>query len=89
VSRGSESVLGLVYRLVEASDGVDLHAKWTYYQLHVILDVYSHYLPGWMVATRESAILAERFIEATAAKQAIVPDSLTIHADRGSSMTSK
>jgi len=64
-------------------------AKWTSYQLYVILDVFSRYVPGWMVAQRESATLAERLIEETAAKQGIVPDSLTIHADRGSSMTSR
>ena len=64
-------------------------AKWTYYQLYVILDVFSRYVPGWMVATRESATLAERLIADSVAKQAIEPDSLTIHADRGSSMTSR
>ena len=64
-------------------------AKWTYYQLYVILDVFSRYVPGWMVATRESAALAERLIADSVAKQGIEPDSLTIHADRGTSMTSK
>jgi putative transposase len=64
-------------------------AKWTTYQLYVILDVFSRYVTGWMVAQRESAILAQRLIADTAAKQAIVPGSLTVHADRGSSMRSK
>jgi putative transposase len=64
-------------------------AKWTTYQLYVILDVFSRYVPGWMVAHRESAILAQRLIEETTAKQAIVPGSLTVHADRGTSMRSK
>ncbi len=64
-------------------------AKWTSYQLYVILDVFSRYVPGWMVAHRESAILAQRLIEDTATKQAIVPGRLTVHADRGSSMRSK
>jgi putative transposase len=64
-------------------------AKWTYFQLYVILDVFSRYVPGWMVATRESAALAERLIADTAAKQGIAPGTLTVHADRGSSMTSK
>lgn len=64
-------------------------AKWTSYQLYVILDVFSRYVPGWMVAHRESAILARRLIADTAAKQAIVPGSLIVHADRGSSMRSK
>ena len=64
-------------------------AKWTYYYLYVILDIFSRYVVGWMVAHRESASLAERLIAATCAKQAIHPAQLTIHADRGSSMTSK
>jgi putative transposase len=64
-------------------------AKWTYYYLYVILDIYSRYAVGWMVATRESAVLAEKLIAATCAKQHIGRGQLTIHADRGSSMTSK
>jgi putative transposase len=63
--------------------------KWTYFYLYVILDVFSRYVVGWMVAPRESATLAERLIEDTCAKQAIAPGQLTIHADRGSSMRSK
>ena len=64
-------------------------AKWTYYYLYVILDIFSRYVVGWMVATRESAALAEVLIRQTCAKQGIGADQLTIHADRGSSMTSK
>jgi putative transposase len=64
-------------------------AKWTYYYLYVILDVFSRYVVGWMIAGRESARLAETLIAETCARQAIQPDQLTIHADRGSSMTSK
>jgi putative transposase len=64
-------------------------AKWTYYYLYVILDIYSRYVVGWMVASRESAELADVLIRQTCAKQAIGRDQLTIHADRGSSMTSK
>jgi putative transposase len=64
-------------------------AKWTYYYLYVILDVFSRFVVGWLVAHRETAALAERLIAATCVKQAIRPDQLTIHADRGSSMTSK
>jgi putative transposase len=64
-------------------------AKWTYYYLYVILDIYSRYVVGWMVAYREQAVLAERLIAETAAKQQIPPDQLTLHADRGTSMTSK
>jgi putative transposase len=64
-------------------------AKWTYYYLYVILDVFSRYVVGWMVAHRESAGLAKRLIRESCRKQAIVPEQLTIHADRGSSMKSK
>jgi putative transposase len=64
-------------------------AKWTYYYLYVILDIYSRYVVGWMVAYREQAVLAERLIAETAAKQQIPPAQLTLHADRGTSMTSK
>jgi putative transposase len=64
-------------------------AKWTYYYLYVILDIYSRYAVGWMVATRESAALAEKLIAATMAKQHVTAGQLTLHADRGSSMTSK
>jgi len=64
-------------------------AKWTYFYLYVMLDVFSRYVVGWMVAHRESATLAERLICETCARQAIGRDQLTIHADRGSAMTSK
>jgi putative transposase len=64
-------------------------AKWTYYYLYVILDIFSRYVVGWMVASRESAALAQVLIRQTVAKQGIGAAQLTIHADRGSSMTSK
>jgi putative transposase len=64
-------------------------AKWTYYHLYVILDIFSRYVVGWMVAHRESAALAEVLIRQTCAKHDIDAGQLTIHADRGSSMTSK
>lgn len=63
--------------------------KWTYYCLYVILDIFSRYVVGWMVAQGESATLAKRLIEETVAKQGIEPGQLTIHADRGPSMRSK
>jgi putative transposase len=63
--------------------------KWTWFSLYVILDVFSRYVPGWMVATHESAALAERLIADTLAKRGIEPGTLTIHADRGSSMASR
>ena len=64
-------------------------AKWTYYHLYVILDVFSRYTVGWMVAHRESAALANRLIHETCQKQGIVEGQLTVHADRGPSMKSK
>jgi putative transposase len=63
--------------------------KWTYYYLYVILDIYSRYAVGWMLATRESSVLADKLITDTCAKQRIGRGQLTLHADRGSSMTSK
>ena len=64
-------------------------AKWAYFHLYVILDIFSRYVVGWMVAPRETAELAKRLIAETCAKQGIVAGDLTIHADRGTSMTSK
>jgi putative transposase len=64
-------------------------AKWTYFCLYVIMDIFSRYVVGWMVAERESATLARQLIGETCEKQGIIPDQLTIHADRGSSMKSK
>ncbi len=63
--------------------------KWTYFYLYVILDVFSRCVVGWMVATCESAALAEKLIRDTCTKQGIQRGELTLHADRGSSMTSK
>lgn len=64
-------------------------AKWTYFYLYVILDIFSRYTVGWMVAFKESATLARRLITETCDKQDITQDELTLHADRGSSMRSK
>ena len=63
--------------------------KWTYFYLYVILDVFSRYVVGWMVATRESAILAKKLISESCAKQGIERRQLILHADRGPSMKSK
>jgi len=62
---------------------------WQYFHLYVILDLYSRYVVGWMIAERESAVLAQRLIATTCEKQGISADQLTLHADRGSSMKSK
>ena len=64
-------------------------AKWTYFYLYVIIDIFSRYVVGWMVAHRESAALAKRLIADTCEKQQITREQLTLHADRGSSMKSK
>lgn len=63
--------------------------KWQYFHLYVIIDIFSRLVVGWMVANRESAVLADRLIAETYAKQNIEPGQLTLHADRGTSMTSK
>ena len=97
-SRTSGSGNGLrkrVGRETETAPQTDFHtklhgpAKWTYYYLYVILDIYSRYVVGWMLATRETAALAEVLIEQTCLKQRISRGQLSLHADRGSSMTSK
>jgi putative transposase len=64
-------------------------AKWTYFYLYVIFDVFSRYVVGWMIAHEESAALAQKLIETTCERQKIAPDQLTLHADNGPSMTSK
>jgi len=63
--------------------------KWTYYYLYVLLDLFSRYAVGWMVADRENSALAGRLIEETCNQQGVQPDMLTLHSDRGSPMTSK
>ena len=63
--------------------------KWTYFYLYVILDIFSRYVVGWMVAQQENAGLAERLIEETLYKQGIAPGQLTLHSDRGSPMKAK
>jgi putative transposase len=64
-------------------------AKWTSFYLYVILDGFRRYVTGWMVARRESAELAKRLIQDSCTKQRILPGQLTLHADRGTSMSSK
>jgi len=63
--------------------------KWTYFYLYVILDIFSRYIVGWMVAHREQNALAKRLIEESSIKQSIEPGQLVVHADRGPSMKSK
>ena len=63
--------------------------KWTYFYLYVVLDIFSRYAVGWLVADRENSALAGRLIEETCHKQGVQPQVLTLHSDRGSPMTSK
>ena len=63
--------------------------KWSYYYLYVVLDIFSRYVVGWMVATQENSRLAKVLIAQSCSKQEIVAGDLTLHADRGSSMSSK
>jgi putative transposase len=63
--------------------------KWSYFYLYVVIDVYSRYVVGWMVAHRELASLAQRLLADCIRKQGVQRDQLTIHADRGTSMMSK
>jgi len=63
--------------------------KWTYFYLYVILDVFSRYVVGWLLAHRESQYLAQRLIRETVIKEEIARDQLTIHSDRGPSMSSQ
>jgi putative transposase len=64
-------------------------AKWTYYYLYVILDVFSRYAVGWTVQHREGSQVAKALIAQVCDQQQIDRGQLTVHADRGSSMTSK
>jgi putative transposase len=63
--------------------------KWSYFYLYVIIDIYSRYVVGWMVADRESSELAKILIRETILREGVDRSKLTIHADRGSSMKSK
>jgi putative transposase len=62
---------------------------WTYYYLYVVLDIFSRYVVGWLVADRESSVLAKHLILESCTRHEIQPGQLTIHQDRGTSMTSK
>jgi len=57
-------------------------AKWTWFYLYVILDVFSRYIVGWTVQYRESGQLARALIEQATEQQQITPEILTLHADR-------
>jgi putative transposase len=63
--------------------------KWSYFYLYVILDIYSRYAVGWMVANRENSALASRLIQQSCLKHGVQPQVLTLHSDRGAPMTSQ
>lgn len=63
--------------------------RFTYFHLYVIIDIYSRYVVGWMIADRECQHLAKKLIQKSALKQGIQPGQLTIHSDNGPSMTSQ
>jgi putative transposase len=60
-----------------------------WYRLYVILDIFSRFVVGWLVAEHEETLLAERLIADACAREQIEPNQLTVHADRGAVMTSK
>ena len=63
--------------------------KWSYFYLYVILDLFSRYVVGWMVADRENSTLAARLIQQSCLRHGVQPQVLTLHSDRGAPMTSQ
>lgn len=63
--------------------------KGIYYCLYVVLDIFSRYVVGWLLAERESELLARRLLAETVTKHPVAPGQLTLHADRGASMTAR
>ena len=64
-------------------------AKWCYYYLYVVMDIFSRYVVAWCIATKEDSDIAKKLMFDACLEQNVMPGELTIHADRGSSMTSK
>lgn len=64
-------------------------ATWSFFYLYVILDIFSRYVVGWLIAERETALLAHQLIDQTCTRQGIVRDELTLHSDRGGPMRSQ
>lgn len=90
-ARAKPELIAIAPNQVWSWDITKLHGpvKWSYFYLYSIIDIYSRYIVGWLVATRESKELAERLLADTIRKQAVNRGQLTIHADNGSSMASK
>ena len=78
-------------REVWSWDITKLHGpdKWVYYYLYVLIDVFSRYVVGWLLATKESADLAKELIAESVRREGIEANTLTIHSDNGPSMASK
>ena len=70
-------------------DITQLKGPGCFFYLYTVIDVFSRYLVGWMIATKESGDLAEKLISETCAKQGIKKEQLILHSDRGSAMRSK
>ncbi len=76
-------------RLGRRPDSPLRSSRGLFYDLYVVIDIFSRYVPGWLVAAHEDAELAKEFLEDAVLTQGVEPDQLTIHADRGGSMRSK
>ena len=63
--------------------------KWQYYYLYVLMDIFSRYVVGWLLAERESGTLAKHLIAESCLRQGIAPQQLVIHSDRGAAMRSQ
>jgi putative transposase len=63
--------------------------KWQFFYLYVLIDIFSRYVVGWLVAGAENAGLAQALIDETCDKHGIARDALTLHSDRGSPMRAK
>jgi putative transposase len=63
--------------------------KWSYLYLYVVLDIFSRYVVGWLIALQQAAHLAEELLAESYRKQGVQPEQLTLHADRGNPMTAQ
>ena len=90
-ARTKPELIAVAPNIVWSWDITKLHgpAKWTYFYLYTVMDVYSRKGVGWMVATRESATLAEALLAETIRTEKVPAEQLTIHSDNGSSMAPK
>jgi putative transposase len=61
--------------------------KWSHFALYTVLDIFSRYVVGWLIADVQSSDLARQLIDTTAQRQGIEPGQLTLHSDNGTPMT--